>query len=105
LDLGGLVARVLMAPGHSPSNLLVWVESEGVLYAGDTIVAGYLPNLESGGPDGWRQWLQALRVVETLHPEIVVPGHGPVLREGEISREMARIRKILEDALTAAQSP
>jgi len=106
VDLGGVVAALLPAPGHTPANLLVHVAAEGVLYAGDTVVAGYAPNLEAGEPDAWRQWLEALAVVRRLAPRIVVPGHGPVLEGAGIEREVARVEACLRERLgRRAQGP
>ncbi len=98
-DLGGVAATVLPAPGHTPANLLVQVEPDGVLFTGDTVVAGYEPNLASGGPAEWRQWLSALSVVRRLAPRILVPGHGRVLEGSGIEREVARIERALLAAI------
>ena len=37
-SLGGLSAEVLFTPGHTQTNLSVWVQQEGVLYTGDCVV-------------------------------------------------------------------
>ncbi len=100
LDLGGVGVEILLAPGHTSANLLVWVGSERVVYTGDTVVSDYQPNLASGGPAEWRAWLQALEKIETLRPALLVPGHGRVLRgEDEIRAEVARLRGFLLAAL------
>ncbi len=98
-DLGGVAAVVLPAPGHTPANLLVHVPAEGVLFTGDTVVAGYEPNLGGGGPAEWRQWLAALARVRSLAPRVLVPGHGPVIEGGEVERAVARVESILRCAL------
>ncbi len=98
-DLGGVAAVVLPAPGHTAANLLVHVPAEGVLFSGDTVVAGYEPNLGAGGPAEWRQWLAALALVRRLAPRVLVPGHGPVLEGGEVERAVARVEGFLRSAL------
>jgi glyoxylase-like metal-dependent hydrolase (beta-lactamase superfamily II) len=103
LDLGALAARILLAPGHTAANLVVWVPEEGVLYAGDTVVSDFAPNLESGGPADWLLWLAALERIERLRPETLVPGHGRVLRGDEVGAEIARVRSVLEAALGRVQ--
>lgn len=110
LALGGVVAQVLLIPGHTPANLAVWIADDGVLYAGDTVVSDYAPNLESGGPWEWQQWLRALDRIEALAPGKLVPGHGRVLEGPEIGIEIGRIRRHLEralaeDAATRSRSP
>jgi cyclase len=102
LDLGGREATILLAPGHTPANLLVWIADEGVLFAGDTIVSGYGPNLGTGGPPAWTSWLAALNRIEDLRPRVIVPGHGEVIRHAEIPVEIERIRSCLARALDTA---
>jgi len=98
-DLGGAEVTVIPAPGHTPANLLVHVEADGVLFTGDTVVADYLPSLQSGGPAEWREWLAALALVRRLEPRILVPGHGRVLEDVEIENEVMRIEKVLLEAI------
>jgi cyclase len=102
IDLGGVAARVLLVPGHTPANLAVLVEQDGVLFAGDTVVSDYRPNLQSGGPVDWQLWIAALDRIEAIAPAVLVPGHGRVLRDGEVRDEIVRVRRHLEAALGKA---
>jgi cyclase len=105
IDLGGVNAEVLLVPGHTPANLVVWIGAEGVAYTGDSVVSDYRPNLESGGPADWRSWLDALDRIEALSAGILVPGHGRILRgAGEIGCEIERVRRCLREALSARQA-
>jgi cyclase len=99
LDLGGLEARVLMAPGHTPSNLAIYVPADRVVFSGDCVVAGYAPNLACGGPAEWRQWLESLERIERLKPEAIVPGHGPVARGAAVGEAIRHVRAALLEAL------
>lgn len=100
LDLGGVSVSVLLVPGHTTANLALWLASERVLFTGDTVVSDYAPNLSSGGPDDWRLWLAALDRLQALRPQVLVPGHGRVLRgPAEIDGEIARVRTQLDRAL------
>jgi cyclase len=105
LDLGGVAAEVLFTPGHTPANLVVWIASEGVLFSGDTVVDGYLPNLEAGGPPDWAEWLRSLARIEALGAATLVPGHGAVLRGAEVPAGIARVRAVLERALETGRPP
>ncbi|MCU0241825.1 MAG: MBL fold metallo-hydrolase, partial [Vicinamibacteria bacterium] len=91
-DLGGIEARVLLTPGHTPANLCIDIPEEDVLYCGDTIVEGYLPNLEAGAVDDRRHWLHSLDRIETCSPRQIVPGHGRLLKGDAIPRAIARMR-------------
>ena len=48
MDLGACEIDILLTPGHTPSNISVYVPSDGVLFCGDCLVNGYLPNLDAG---------------------------------------------------------
>ena len=37
-DLGGLRVEILLTPGHTPTNLSVWVPDDGVLFTGDCLI-------------------------------------------------------------------
>jgi len=40
IDLGGRALTVLHTPGHSPDSLCLFDETEGLLFAGDTLITG-----------------------------------------------------------------
>jgi glyoxylase-like metal-dependent hydrolase (beta-lactamase superfamily II) len=106
LDLGGLEAALVLTPGHTPANLCVFVPAERVLYAGDCLEPGYLPGLEEGDPDAWRQWLSSLDRIEALAPIVAVPGHGPVLDgAAAVQEELERVREVLREAIRRGAPP
>ncbi len=104
-DLGGCDAQILLTPGHTKSNVCVWVPSDGLLFSGDTLVNGYLPNLEAGGPPEWRLWLESLTGLRKLDPECVVPGHGPVARALEIAAMFDKVARVLQTAIKEGHAP
>ncbi len=104
-DLGHLTVQLVLTPGHTPSNLSVWVPAEGVAYCGDCVVGDYIPNLEGGAENEWRVWLDSLERLRALAPSVLVPGHGRVLRGPEIEREIQRVRRALEEALASGRAP
>ena len=74
LNIGGiefLVSRV--GPAHAPEDLVVYVPSEKVLFAGDLVFRGRIPFVGNADSKGW---LVALDEIEKLKPKIIVPGHG-----------------------------
>jgi glyoxylase-like metal-dependent hydrolase (beta-lactamase superfamily II) len=105
LDLGDCAIQILLTPGHTPSNISVYVPSDRVLYCGDCLVNGYLPNLDAGSVAGWEIWLRSLDRVAGLAPRIVVPGHGPVAKGDDVPRLIAGVREVLERAIATGQSP
>jgi glyoxylase-like metal-dependent hydrolase (beta-lactamase superfamily II) len=104
-DLGGVKAEILLTPGHTRTNLSVWVPQDGVLYSGDCVVREYLPNLDAGGSEEWKLWLDSLKRIEGLKPEFIVGGHGPVSRGNEILAAIDSMRKVLREAIERGVSP
>jgi glyoxylase-like metal-dependent hydrolase (beta-lactamase superfamily II) len=105
LDLGNLKPQVLLTPGHTPQNISVHVPSCRALFSGDTIVNGYVPNLSDGDVDAWHRWMDSLNRIEQLDIDVVIPGHGEVMRGSEITREISRTRQVLEEAIKCGAAP
>jgi glyoxylase-like metal-dependent hydrolase (beta-lactamase superfamily II) len=105
MDLGNCSIEILLTPGHTPSNISVYVPSDGVLFCGDCLVNGYLPNLEAGSVNDWSSWLKSLDRVTAIAPWIVVPGHGPVATGDEVSRLIESVREVLQQSIEAGRSP
>ena len=104
-SLGEVAAEILLTPGHTQTNLSVWVPQEGVLYTGDCVVREYLPNLDAGTPVDWQIWLATIDKIAALRPEFLVPGHGPVARGTEILAALDSMRSVLREAIDRGFSP
>jgi glyoxylase-like metal-dependent hydrolase (beta-lactamase superfamily II) len=98
-DLGGCTAQILLTPGHTATNLSVWVAADGVLFTGDCVTSEYLPNLDAGTRDDWQVWLASLRRLEALQPAVLVPGHGPVARGDKIREVVDATRRVLRESI------
>ena len=104
-DLGNCEVEILLTPGHTPTNVCAWQPVERILYSGDCLINGYLPNLDAGGPGDWNIWLDSLRRVEALQPDVIVPGHGAVARGAGVPRVISEVRRVLEEAIAAGHPP
>lgn len=104
-DLGGCTAEILLTPGHTPTNLSVWVADDGVLFTGDCLIREYLPNLDAGTPADWKVWLESLARIEALEPRIIVAGHGPVAQGGEVRMIFQTVRGVLTESIERGFSP
>ena len=72
--MGGLHFRVLhVGPAHTPEDLMMMVEEDKVLFAGDLVFAERLPFVADGDVGSW---IRSLDRVVQLQPRIVVTGHG-----------------------------
>ncbi len=77
---GGL--RVIHTPGHTPGHISLFAKKHKLLFAGDSMrskTGGIIKS--SQGTSTWDEGL-ALKSAQTqrvLHPDIICPGHGPVV--------------------------
>jgi glyoxylase-like metal-dependent hydrolase (beta-lactamase superfamily II) len=105
LDLGGLEVQILLTPGHTPTNISIFLAEEGVLFCGDCLIRGFLPNLEAGTHNDWKIWLASLDRVEALGAQVIVPGHGPVIKDDQVAHEIQRLRHILHESISSGIAP
>ena len=76
--LGKMHFRVIDSSGaHSSEDILLYVEEEKVLFAGDIYFSGRIPFV--GNADS-RVWLKTLDRLLDVKPDVVVPGHGAASR-------------------------
>src|SRR5581483_11905680 len=66
---------VLHTPGHSPDSVSYYLEDEGVLFSGDTVLGGSTTTVADLGD--YLASLQRLRALPNLR--LICPGHGPVI--------------------------
>lgn len=104
-DLGNCNAEILPTPGHTSTNVSVWVPTDSVLYCGDCLTHLYLPNLDAGTPADWRQWLTSLDRIASLAPKVIVCGHGPVATGDDAGSIMERLRTVLTESIHRGVSP
>lgn len=107
---GGVRLQVLHTPGHSPDSLCFYLEDEGVLFSGDTILGGTTTAVND--LSDYLQSLHRLRALPNLR--VICPGHGPLIedpaawidgyiahREGREAQIVAELEK--GEALTSWQ--
>ena len=76
IALGDRRLTLLFAgPAHSFSDMMMMVEPDGVLFAGDIVQNGRIPFMNSDDVST-AHWLDALSEVEKLQPKFIIPGHG-----------------------------
>ena len=89
--LGGTSFRILDTGGaHAPDDIMLLVEDDRLLFAGDLLFAGRIPFV--GNADS-KRWLAAIERLIPLAPAVVVPGHGPASRD--VARDLATTRDYL----------
>jgi len=84
----GCAWRVVPAPGHSPTQILLFDERRRLLIAADLLAVGRLSYLEYGwSEDPWAEYSRALADALALEAEVLLPGHGPPLPRPEARLE------------------
>ncbi|ONI69321.1 MBL fold metallo-hydrolase [Kribbella sp. ALI-6-A] len=84
--------------GHTDTDSTtgLYVESIGLVVAGDSVYDNIHPYLAESGNDGLEHWLAALDTLEALNPKAVVAGHKPF--DGDDSpRWISETRRYLQD--------
>jgi len=77
LECGGLKARFIATPGHTPGGWCLHFEDEALLVAGDTLFAGSVGRTDLPGGD-WDTLATSLKKLKLLPDETrVICGHGP----------------------------
>lgn len=77
IDLDGVPARFIHAPGETEDHLIVWLPKEKILFSGDNWYHAF-PNLYAirGTPyRDFQKWADSLLLMADLNPEILAPGH------------------------------
>jgi glyoxylase-like metal-dependent hydrolase (beta-lactamase superfamily II) len=75
---------------HSRGDLMLWMPTERVLFAGDLFFTRRLPFVVDGNS---RQWLGALERMERVDAAVVIPGHGPA--SSDVQADLVTTREYL----------
>jgi len=90
---GSFEIEVIETPGHSPGHLCFWIKKQRILLSGDLVVGSGTTLV--GPPDGnMRLYMDSLRKVRKLDPALILPGHGPVVKD-----PIAKIDELIEHRL------
>ena len=76
-----------VGPAHTPEDLALLVEGEGVLFVGDLMFAGRLPFV--GDADS-KAWIEAIDQVVKFNPRVMIGGHGDYSRDAAADLRMTR---------------
>ena len=114
IDLDGVQARLIMAPGETPDHMAVWIPDAGVLFPGDNWYHAF-PNLYAirGTPyRDFSSWAESLDNLADLGARVLAPGHTmPVFGEDMVREVLTTTRDAIlhvmrhaAEAMDAGQS-
>lgn len=86
--LGDHTFKLYFTPGHSASQICVFVPEERVVFVGDTIFSNCQMWLHSADID---QLVASLKFLGTLDVDHIVPGHGPVVSKSYLNVQIGFI--------------
>jgi glyoxylase-like metal-dependent hydrolase (beta-lactamase superfamily II) len=69
------LVMIYAGPAHSASDMMMAVEPDGVLFAGDIVQNSRIPFM-NGDDVNTANWLLGLNEVQKLNPQFIIPGHG-----------------------------
>lgn len=75
LYLPPLTFEIRRFGGHTPACSIVYVPEEKLIFAGDIVIESPCPGMRDANVD---DWLRALKWIEGLPVDHIVPGHGKI---------------------------
>jgi glyoxylase-like metal-dependent hydrolase (beta-lactamase superfamily II) len=88
---------IFLGRGHTDGDIVLWLPEERILFAGDLVSLGALPNLMDGYS---KEWIDTLAAILKMKPEVIVPGHGLAGDDSMVSA----LRDFLQDLRKAVKS-
>lgn len=98
IDLGDRRLEIRPASGHTQSDLFVLLEDPAILWCGDLVWDGFVPNYMDAIPS---RLSASVRTLTDEPCDVWVPGHGDLADRGALDRYVALIDEI-EDAARRA---
>jgi len=100
LELGGRSIELHhLGRAHTRGDIVVYLPEERILIAGDIVVAP-VPLVGSTSYPG--DYPTTLAALLAMQPAVIVPGHGPVMRDTSYVELMAELLEALRERTTAA---
>lgn len=91
VDLGGIQAVIESHPGHTPSDLIIRVPQQNIIYTGDLLFNGMYPATMDANLSNWRKMLEIFSGYDK--ETLFVPGHGSLCGPEGI----ATLRSVFDD--------
>ncbi len=102
IDLDGVAARLIMAPGETDDHMVVWLPEAGVLFSGDNWYHAF-PNLYAIRGTPFRDfgaWADSLALLADLKPDVLAPGHTqPVFGAEQIQEVLSTTRAAIRHVM------
>lgn len=81
IKVGGITVQCLHTPGHTPGHLCFYVPEEKVLFSGDNVLGVGTAAIPPPPSGSMSQYVASLKRMKTVDADLLVPGHGPAVKE------------------------
>ncbi|MET1413544.1 alkyl/aryl-sulfatase [Roseibium sp. HPY-6] len=102
IDLDGVAARLIMAPGETEDHMAVWLEETAILFPGDNWYHAF-PNLYAIRGTPYRDfaaWADSLQLLEGLGANVLAPGHTmPVFGKDKVREVLGSTHKAIRHVM------
>lgn len=102
IEVGEYRLRLLLVPGHTPGNMMVWAENQGILFSGDHVLFDISPNITrwETSDDSLGDYIHSLEKYQKLPVKLTLPGHRKTGDYGKRVEELLNHhQKRLKDTL------
>lgn len=104
IELGGTPWQIEAAPGHDPHAVLLFEPRQSILISGDALwdngFGVVFPDID--GERAFEAVGDTLDLIEQLQPQIVIPGHGPlIVGSASVEAALQRARSRLEQFVSS----
>ena len=93
LYLGHHTFELIHLPGHTASQIAVYIPKERVVFTGDNVFHNVQTFLHQAYPD---EWLRSLKKIGELDVDVIVPGHGKVCDKSYLKEQASFIEEWME---------
>jgi len=80
IEHGGFALELVLMPGHTPGHLCLLIKSENLVFSSD-LVTGSGSTLVAPPEGNMKMYMESLKKLKAMRPGLLLPGHGPVVRD------------------------
>ncbi|MFC2045749.1 MBL fold metallo-hydrolase [Chloroflexota bacterium] len=94
LRLGDATFELIHVGGHTDATIIIYLVEDKVLFTGDAAETNQHPYK---GRANFRQWIEALKRIQDIDFDVMVPGHGEVSDKAEAVRMLVYFEQLWDE--------